>query len=60
MLKYINPDHKAIDSKKEDDEGKMLTELTREYLRKKEALIIMDNADRVINDDYTNFRALLS
>ena len=38
----------------------MLKELTRKYYNKKQVLIIMDNADLVINTDYSNFRFLIS
>ena len=38
----------------------MLKELTNRYYNQKEVLIIMDNADLVINTDFTNFRFLIS
>jgi len=59
MYNIIDPDSKRLKLRKEDKD-EMLKELTRRYYNKKEVLIIMDNADLVINTDYPNFRILIS
>jgi len=59
MFNTINPDPQQLKLLKEDKD-RMLKELTRIYISNKEVLIIMDNADFVINSSYTNFRFLIS